>query len=126
TVCIRASRLSRAAPEKVLLYQLAVSAALLLPLSYAMGEPGIVLLDATVLAAFAYTVVVVAFVSYVAWFWLVRTYPPTRLAAFTFLSPVFGVAAGGMLLGEPFTPSLAAALLLIGFGILLVNRPAQG
>jgi drug/metabolite transporter (DMT)-like permease len=123
TVFVRASDLRRAAPERVLLYQLVVSAAVLPPLSYAMGEPGITTLDATVLTAFAYTVVVVAFASYVAWFWLVRAYPPTRLAAFTFLSPVFGVAAGGLMLGEPFTPSLATALLLIGFGIYLVNRP---
>ena len=60
---------------------------------------------------------------HVAWFWLVRAYPPTRLAAFTFLSPVFGVTAGGLMLGEPFTPSLATALLLIGFGIYFLNRP---
>ena len=67
--------------------------------------------------------VVVAFASYVAWFWLVRNYPPTRVAAFTFLSPVFGVIAGNLLLQEPFTPSLAAALTLIALGLYLVNRP---
>ena len=77
------------------------------------------------LLAFAYTVVVVAFVSYIAWFWLVRNYPPTRVTAFTFLSPVFGVVAGNLMLGEAFTPSLAVALVLIAFGIYLVNRPGQ-
>ena len=77
------------------------------------------------LAAFAYTVVVVAFASYIGWFWLVRNYPPTRVAAFTFLAPVFGVLAGNLMLGEAFTPSLAAALALIAFGILLVNRAAR-
>ena len=82
-------------------------------------------MSAAVLLAFAYTFTVVAFVSYIAWFWLVRNYPPTRVAAFTFLSPVFGVAAGNMMLGEAFTPSLAAALALIAFGILLVNRPQR-
>ena len=90
-----------------------------------MGEPGITDLSPPVLAAFAYTVVVVAFASYVAWFWLVRNYPPTRVSAFTFLSPVFGVMAGSLMLGEAFTPSLAAALALIAFGIYLVNRPAR-
>ena len=83
-------------------------------------------LTRSVLAAFAYTVVVVAFVSYIAWFWLVRNYPPTRVSAFTFLSPVFGVLAGNLMLGEAFTPSLAAALALIAFGIYLVNRPQRG
>ena len=126
TVFIRSSALKRSPPEKVLLYQLAVSAAILPVLSYLMGEPGITDLSVPVLGAFAYTVVVVAFASYVAWFWLVRNYPPTRISAFTFLSPVFGVVAGSLMLGEAFTPSLAAALALIAFGIFLVNRPQRG
>jgi drug/metabolite transporter (DMT)-like permease len=125
TVFIRASALKQASPEKVLIYQLTISAAILPPVSYLMGEPGITQLTPSVLAAFAYTVVVVAFASYIAWFWLVRNYPPTRISAFTFLSPVFGVLAGSLMLGEAFTPSLAAALALIAFGIYLVNRPAR-
>jgi drug/metabolite transporter (DMT)-like permease len=126
TVLIRATSLKSAAPEKTLLYQLAVSGLLLPPASWLLGEPGIVALSAPVLAAFAYTFIVVAFVSYTAWFWLVRTYPPTRISAFTFLSPVFGVMAGNLMLAEPFTASLAAALALIAFGIYLVNRPQRG
>ena len=125
TVFIRSSALKRSPPEKVLLYQLAISAAILPVLSYLMGEPGITDLGTPVLGAFVYTVVVVAFASYVAWFWLVRNYPPTRISAFTFLSPVFGVVAGSLMLGEAFTPSLAAALALIAFGIFLVNRPQR-
>jgi drug/metabolite transporter (DMT)-like permease len=126
TVFIRATALRSAAPEKTLLYQLAVSAAILPPVSYVMGEPGIIDLSAPVLAAFAYTFTAVAFASYIAWFWLVRNYPPTRVSAFTFLSPVFGVMAGNLMLGEAFTPSLATALALIAFGIYLVNRPGRG
>ncbi|HZT49245.1 MAG TPA: DMT family transporter [Hyphomicrobiaceae bacterium] len=125
TVFIRSTALGQAPHEKVLLYQLSLTAVILPPLSWAMGEPGITEVSLTVLAAFAYTVVVVAFASYVAWFWLVRNYPPTRVASFTFLSPVFGVIAGSLMLGEPFTASLAAALALITFGIYLVNRPAR-
>ena len=125
TVLVRATALKSAAPEKTLLYQLAVSGVMLPPVSYLVGEPGIVNLSAPVLLAFAYTFVVVAFVSYIAWFWLVRNYPPTRVTAFTFLSPVFGVLAGNLMLGEAFTPSLAVALTLVAFGIYLVNRPQR-
>lgn len=123
TVFVRASRLRSIVAEKTLIYQLGISGALLPLASYVLGEPGITELSLPVLGAFAYTVVVVAFASYVAWFWLVRNYPPTRVAAFTFLSPVFGVIAGNLLLQEPFTPSLAAALTLIALGLYLVNRP---
>jgi drug/metabolite transporter (DMT)-like permease len=126
TVFIRVTPLRRASPEKVLLYQLAATGVILPLLSNLMGEPGITELSQPVLAAFAYTVVVVAFVSYIAWFWLVRNYPPTRVSSFTFLSPVFGVMAGNLILGEAFTASLAAALALIAFGIYLVNRPQRG
>jgi drug/metabolite transporter (DMT)-like permease len=125
TVLIRTTALKSAAPEKTLLYQLFVSGVVLLPLSVVMGEPGIGDLTPAVLLAFAYTAIVVAFISYIAWFWLVRNYPPTRVTAFTFLSPVFGVIAGNLMLGEPFTTSLAIALLLIAFGIYLVNRPGR-
>jgi drug/metabolite transporter (DMT)-like permease len=125
TVLIRVTALKSAAPEKTLLYQLAVSGIMLPPVSYLAGEPGIVDLSPQVLLAFAYTFIVVAFVSYIAWFWLVRSYPPTRVGAFTFLSPVFGVLAGNLMLGEAFTPSLAAALVLVAFGIYLVNRPQR-
>ena len=125
TVLVRITPLRAAAPEKTLLYQLAVSGLMLPPLSLLTGEPGIVNLSVPVLAAFAYTFVVVAFVSYIAWFWLVRNYPPTRVTAFTFLSPVFGVVAGNLMLGEAFTASLGVALTLVAFGIYLVNRPQR-
>jgi drug/metabolite transporter (DMT)-like permease len=123
TVFVRTTALRSAAPEKTLLYQLGISGLALPPLSYLLGEPGITDLSGPVVFAFVYTFTVVAFVSYVAWFWLVRNYPPTRVSAFTFLSPVFGVVAGSVMLGEAFTPSLAAALTLIAVGIYLVNRP---
>ena len=125
TVLVRTTALRSATPEKMLLYQLGISGIVLPPLSYLAGEPGITDLSGPVLLAFVYTVTVVAFISYIAWFWLVRNYPPTRVSAFTFLSPVFGVVAGNLMLGEAFTPSLAAALVLIAFGIYLVNRPRQ-
>jgi drug/metabolite transporter (DMT)-like permease len=125
-VLIRASPLRFVSAEKTLIYQLAVSAVALIGASRLAGEPGIVDASPRVLIAFGYTVVVVATISYLAWFWLVRTYPPTRLAAFTFLSPVFGVLAGLAVLGEEPTLSLGAALALIAGGIWLVNRERSG
>ncbi|WP_229678024.1 DMT family transporter [Caldovatus sediminis] len=123
TVVIKASRLSRLPAAKTLLYQLVVSAAVLPPASLLLGESWTIRWAPLVAAALAYQVLIVASASYVAWFWLIARYPASRLAAFSFLTPVFGVAAGALLLGEPVTPVLAAAVVLIGFGIWLVNRP---
>jgi drug/metabolite transporter (DMT)-like permease len=121
TVLIRATRLSNVAAEKTLFYQLAVSA-LMLPLaSLAMGEPGVVRLTPLAALSLFFQGGIVAFASYLAWFWLLTRYLAGRLAVFSFLTPLFGVLAGVMLLGEPLTPRFAAAALLVGAGIVLVN-----
>jgi drug/metabolite transporter (DMT)-like permease len=124
TVLVKASPLAQIAPSKTLLYQLAVSAVILPLASFAMGEPGIFNLTRLIIACLAYQIVWVAFITYLAWFWLIRHYPASRLASFTFLTPLFGVIAGGTLLHEPITSTLLLALILVGTGIYLVNRPA--
>jgi drug/metabolite transporter (DMT)-like permease len=68
---------------------------------------------------------VVAFASYLAWFWLMRRHPAPLLSAFTFLAPLFGVAAGAAVLGEPVGPGLMIGAGLVGVGIWLVNRPQR-
>jgi drug/metabolite transporter (DMT)-like permease len=124
TVLIRATPLARTPAAKTLLYQLLVSA-LVLPLgSLFKGEGGVGSLTPLILGSLAYQIVWVAFLTYLAWFWLLRRYPPSQLASFTFLTPLFGVMAGGLLLSEPMTGMLLLALVLVGSGIYLVNRPA--
>lgn len=125
TVLIKASPLAGINPGKTLLYQLAVSAVVLPLGSLAMSEPGIVLMTPLIAGSLIYQTVWVAFITYLSWFWLIRHYPPSRLASFTFLTPLFGVLAGGLLLNEPMTSSLLLALFLVGIGIYLVNRPVS-
>lgn len=122
TLVIKGSVLAKVSPAKTLFYQLAGSALALPFVSMALGEPGVIALTPLVLASLAYQTVLVAFASYLAWFWLVATYPAGRLAAFSFLTPIFGVLAGALLLGERISPALGAALGLVAFGIWLVNR----
>ncbi|NMG67706.1 EamA family transporter [Azoarcus indigens] len=126
TLTVKVSALSRAVPEKTLLYQLAVSALALPFLSAGLGEPGIFAPTLQVWGSLLFQTVAVAGASYLGWFWLVRHYPATRLSSFSFLTPVFGVLAGGLLLGEPLTPPVFIALGLVGAGIWIANRPAKG
>jgi drug/metabolite transporter (DMT)-like permease len=72
----------------------------------------------------AYQVIWVAFITYLAWFWLVRTYPASKLSAFLFLTPLFGVMQGIVFLDEPVTARLLIALAMVSIGIYIVNRPA--
>ena len=124
TLTVKASALARASAEKTLLYQLAVSALALPLLSLALGEPGVFAPTPVVWASLLFQVVIVAGASYLGWFWLIRQYPATRLSSFSFLTPVMGVLAGGVLLGEALTPAVFAALGLVGAGIWVANRPS--
>jgi drug/metabolite transporter (DMT)-like permease len=123
TVLVKASPLAKIRPSKTLLYQLAVSAVVLPVGSLAMNEPGVIQITPLIVGCLAYQMVWVAFITYLAWFWLVRTYPASRLASFTFLTPLFGVIAGGLLLDERITNILLLSLVLVSTGIYLVNRP---
>lgn len=122
TLTVKVSPLVRAPVEKTLLYQLGVSAAVLPLLSLAFGEPGVFAPSPLVWASLAFQTVIVAGASYLAWFWLISRYPATRLSSFSFLTPVMGVLAGGILLGEALTPAVFAALALVGGGIWIANR----
>ena len=124
TLAVKASALGRSSAEKILLYQLAISAVLLPPLSMAMGEPGVFAPTPLVWANLFFQAVIVAGASYLGWFWLIRHYPATRLSSFSFLTPVMGVLASILLLDEPLTPTIFAALFLVGAGIWIANRPA--
>ena len=123
TVLIKASpSLNKASAEKVMLYQLVVSApvfAVCIPL---FGEHMRQVPSWPALAALAYQTFWVVSVTFVIWFALVARYSANRLSAFTFLSPLFGVAAGHLLLGEPLNTAFAAAVALVAAGLILVNR----
>ena len=121
TVLIRATRLVQASATKTLFYQLGVSAALLPMFSFLFEEPGMTALTPLALASLAYQGVIVAFLSYLAWFWLLGRYLAARLSVFSFLAPMFGVLFGVVFLSEPLGPQFAVAAGLVGLGIVLVN-----
>ena len=121
TVLIRATRLAQASATKTLFYQLGVSAAMLPVSSFLLQEPGISALTPLALASLAYQGVIVAFASYLAWFWLLGRYLAARLSVFSFLAPMFGVVFGVWLLGEPLGSQFAVAAGLVALGIVLVN-----
>ena len=124
TVLIRTTKLAAVSAEKTLFYQLAVSALLLPVVSVAMGEPGITSITAGVVVIVIYQAAIVAFASYLAWFWLLTKYLAARLKAFVFLSPMFGVVSAHLVLGEPLSAAFLGAAAMVVAGIVLVNLPA--
>jgi drug/metabolite transporter (DMT)-like permease len=123
TVLVKGSALARIDPAKTLAYQLAVSSVALTVGALLLGERGI--FDPTPLVVYSllFQIVIVAFASYLVWFALIRIYPASTLSAFTFLTPLFALLFGAVLLGEHVSVALVVSLVFVAFGIWLVNRP---
>ncbi len=124
TVSIRATRLTtRVSPEKLLFYQIATTAIVVPWISLALGETWSLsgwstLAWGSVLAQ----TVIGAFASYLAWMWMLGRYPATKISVFVFLTPLFALLFGTVLLHEAVSTTLLAALGLVVVGIVLVNR----
>jgi drug/metabolite transporter (DMT)-like permease len=123
TLVIKASALARTSPEKTMLYQLVVSAPLLGLAALAVGERMDAMPSGLALASLAYQTVWVVGITFGIWFALIVRYSASRVSAFTFLTPLSGVAAGHLVLGEPVSPAFAVAVALVAAGLVLVNRP---
>jgi drug/metabolite transporter (DMT)-like permease len=122
TLIIKASPLTRVSAEKVMLYQLVVSAPIMAAAAYVAGERITHAPSALALGSLAYQTIWVVSITFVIWFALIARFSANRLSAFTFLTPLFGVAAGHLVLGEPLTTAFAAAVALVAGGLVLVNR----
>jgi len=82
-------------------------------------------LSAVVLASITYQGIIVAFASYLVWFWLIQVYPVSNISGFTFFTPIFGILLGGVLLQEPLTVKLLVGGGLVTGGMVLVNWPER-
>jgi drug/metabolite transporter (DMT)-like permease len=126
TLVIRASAMSRASAEKTLFYQVAVTAVVTPLLSLALDEPWSLHYSAQAWGSLALQTAIGAFASYLTWMWMLRHYPATQMSSFTFLTPVFALVFGVLLLHEPLTLQLVLALAGVAVGIVLVNRKPAG
>jgi drug/metabolite transporter (DMT)-like permease len=123
-IVMRTTKLATVTASKTLLYQLGMAAAILPAASVLLGEKGVVAVTPLVLASLAYQGVVVAFASFLAWFWLLRHYYATRLSVLSSLTPIFGVLLAALVLSEPLSGFFAGAAVLVAAGIALVNARA--
>jgi drug/metabolite transporter (DMT)-like permease len=128
TIAIRVVPLiGRTAPARILMLQLSGSSIVLLAFAAWSGElPALGRASWLAYATLIYQSGVVAFASYLAWYWLMTIYPANRVSAFSFLTPLFGLLAGALLLGEPVSGGLVLALACVAGGLFLVNmRPPK-
>ena len=121
TLLIRGSALSEAAPSKTLLYQLGISALIVLPIAIITGELATIHMTAIAWGSLLFQSVIVTFASYLAWFWILRRYLASRVSVFSFLTPLFGVGFGILLLHDVVAVRFAIGAALVLGGIVLVN-----
>lgn len=120
-VLVRTTRLSRSCPEQQLLYQLAVSAVVLMALSPLFGDL-IRELTPVIIGLFTLQVLLVICTGFLLWFWLLSIYPASSTASFSFLTPVFGVVSGYLVFDEALSGRFLIALVLVVIGVVLINR----
>lgn len=123
TVAIRVSRLSEAPPTQTLFYQLVYASFVLLAVAVATGQT---VFHGTPLAwaSLGFQTFIVSFAAILTWFWLLRRYLAAKLGVLLFMTPLFGVAMGVLLLGERLTPAFVTGSVLVLAGLLVVNSQA--
>lgn len=123
TLVAKASSLCRAPPEKTLFYQIGLSVPVSAVCVLLLGETMTAMPSGLSIASLIFQTAWVAFITFLIWYGLVQHYSANRLAALTFLTPLFGVAAGHLILDEPLTPQFLTAVAMVTIGTLLPRVP---
>ena len=122
TIYIKRRLVAVVSPYHTLFYQTLFSIPILFLLSFIFQETPIQNINGPILLSLAYQSIIVAFFSYLMWFYLIHNYPVSRVSSFSFLAPVFATIAGIVLLKEPLTPQVILSLIFVSIGIYFVNR----
>ena len=122
TLVLRTTSLSEAPVAQTLMYQLGMAGLLLLPAAYILGDLSSIKLTQTVIASLTFQTLIIAFGALLLWFALLRRYRASQLGVFSFLSPVFGVLFGALLLDDPLTTNFLIGGAMLMIGIVLVTR----
>lgn len=111
----------RITPFQIVLYPMLCA----VPIQYLEGwlwDDALVFhIDGSIVTAILYQSLICAAVGFVAWNNLLKRYGASTLHSFIFIMPVSGVAAAGLILQEPFTPTIIGAVVLVALGIGIVN-----
>jgi drug/metabolite transporter (DMT)-like permease len=124
TLIVKATRLRHVPAEKSLIYQVTLSIPILALAALVSGETLTRFPGPLALSLMAYQIVWVVGLTFLIWWVLVKAYSASKLSAFTFITPLFGVVASYLILHETLTPVFGVAALLVIAGLFLVNRPS--
>lgn len=121
TLYIKRFMADKVHPIHTFLYQLFFSIPILFIVSLILEPHWIYKIEVSIIVFLLYQSFIVAFISYFIWFKLIHEYSVSRLSAFTFFTPIFGVLFGILFLNEELTVSLMMGLPMVSLGIFFVN-----
>ena len=124
TLIVKTTALLKAPAEKGLGYQVALSIPILGFAAWISGESINRVPGPLALSLMVYQAVWVVGLTFLLWFALIKTYSASKLSAFTFITPLFGVVASYFILHDTLTLAFGAAAVLVIAGLYLVNRPS--
>lgn len=120
TILIRTTGLANCSSKQTLLFQL-TGACIVLSL-LAMTMPNVhFTLSSVAWSSLVFQTVIVSFISYLIWFSLLRHYQASSLGILTFMTPIFGILAGVVILGEPLQIEFVLGSVLIVLGLIVVS-----
>ena len=123
TVIAKGTKLRLAAPEKALGYQVAISIPILAAAAWLSGEKLTHVPGPLAISVVTYQAIWIVGLTFTIWFALVQAYSASKLSAFTFITPLFGVVASYLIMHDELTLAFGAAAVLVIAGLYLVNRP---
>jgi drug/metabolite transporter (DMT)-like permease len=124
TILIRTTGLSKLPATQTTFYQLFFAALALLFACFVTGQLN-VRWSAFLVASLISQGVLIAFLSLLVWFWLLKHYLASRVSIFTFLTPLIGVSLGVMILDEPLHIEFVWGALMVMLGVIMVNWPSK-
>jgi drug/metabolite transporter (DMT)-like permease len=121
TLLIRGSALAEAPPATTLLYQLGSAGVILIAIAAGFGQASTISASGILWVSLFFQSVLVAFLSFLLWFWMLRRYLASRLSVFSFVTPLFGVGFGVLLLHDPVGIRFAIGAALVLTGVVMTN-----
>ena len=123
-IMLKASRLSRSSPETQLLYQLIVSGIILLPISF-LFDDFVRELNSQLVLIFSFQVIIIMCLGFIGWLWVMSKYSASSTSSFSFLTPIFGVLFGWLIMDDVINEQIYISLFLTCLGIYLINRKTK-
>ena len=115
------SNFNKEMPEMQLLWMVMVSGPILICFSFFIEDP---IRDFQIIHIWGllFQSIVVVAGGFLFWLWLLSKYPASGVASFSFLTPIFTIFFGWLILSEVMTPDFLFAAFLVITGLIFINK----